>query len=289
MDKTEENTVLDSAVAEGGAYEVIRKRLVEAGGALEAKTKKLNASRQAEFGSTKMEVLGRTRVRTENNCSARDIVRVGDALLFGYNVFIGLKKETKVADVFSLYKLEKNGEEFDIAPADTAGTFLADPGFVKDFEELYAYYKDTQLLQLRVKDDKLLASFQIGERLGDIRVFRWSISANNISYIDNRGERDIQLPSPFDFEWIVTGRDDQVNGRHPHVNILDKVFVEAVAGDLTVKIENNTESGKGIYSEKVDEKHQSLDDADIFYAEVCQLILLKIRPYKEEQLSLIHI
>ena len=283
--KSNEGSVVDSAVAEGGAYEVIRKRLVEAGSSLEAKTKKLNAARQEEFGSTKMEVLGRTRVRTENNCSARDIVRVGDVLLFGYNVFIGLKKETKVADVFSLYQLEKKGEEFEIAAADTAGTFLADPGFVKDFDELYAYYKDTQLLQLWVKDGKLLASFQIGDRLGDIRVFRWSISTDetDIRYIDNRGERDIQLPSAFDFEWLSTGRDDQVNGRHPHVNILDKVFVEAVAGDLTVKIENNTESGKGIYSEKVEEKHQSLDDADIFYAEVCQLILIKIRPYKEEQ------
>ena len=285
MDKTEHNTVVDSAVAEGGAYEVIRKRLVEAGSELEAKTKQLNAARQEEFGSTKMEVLGRTRVRTENNCSARDIVRVGDVLLFGYNVFIGLKKETKVADVFSLYQLEKKGEEFEISAADTAGTFLADPGFVKDFDELYAYYKDTQLLQLWVKDGKLLASFQIGDRLGDIRVFRWSISTDekDIRYIDNRGERDIQLPSPFDFEWQATGRDDQVNGRHPHVNILDTVFVEAVAGDLTVKIENNTESGQGIYSEKVEEKHQSLDDADNFYAQVCQLILIKIRPYKEEQ------
>ena len=286
MDKnTQETTVVDSAVAEGGAYEVIRKRLVEAGSALEAKTHKLNTARQEEFGSTKMEVLGRTRVRTENNCSARDIVRVGDVLLFGYNVFIGLKKETKVADVFSLYQLEKKGEDFEIAPAETADTFLADPGFVKDFEELYAYYKDTQLLQLWVKDGKLLASFQIGDRLGDIRVFRWSISTDeqDIHYIDNRGERDIQLPSPFDFEWQATDRDDQINGRFPHVNILDKVFVETIAGDLTVKVENNTESGKGIYSEKVEEKNQSLDDADIFYAEVCQLILLKIRPYKEEQ------
>ena len=64
MDKnTQETTVVDSAVAEGGAYEVIRKRLVEAGSALEAKTHKLNTARQEEFGSTKMEVLGRTRVR----------------------------------------------------------------------------------------------------------------------------------------------------------------------------------------------------------------------------------
>lgn len=278
------DSVVDSAVADGGAYEVIRKRLLEAGSQLDQKAKALNDARQEEFGSTKMEVVGRTRVRTENNCSARDIVRVGDLLLFGYNVFIGLKKETKITDVFSLYQMEKSGDDYEIKLAEIKGTFLADSGFVRDFEELYAYYKNTQLLQLWVKDGKLLASFQIGDRLSDIRVFRWSISVDekDIRYIDNRGERDIKLPSPFDFEWVSTGRDDQINGRYPHVNIRDKVFVETIDGDLTIKIENNTESGQGIYSEKVEERNQSLDDAEIFYAEVCQLILLKIKPYKEE-------
>src|SRR5690554_7129309 len=44
--------------------------------------------RQEAFGSSRMEVTGRVRIRTENNCLARDIVQVGDALLFGYNVFL---------------------------------------------------------------------------------------------------------------------------------------------------------------------------------------------------------
>ncbi|MGV8384358.1 DNA repair ATPase, partial [Pseudomonas aeruginosa] len=67
------------------------------------------------------------------------------------------------------------------------------PGFVNDFNELYTYYKNTRLLQLAIRDGKLLASFQIGERITDIRVFRWSISSDGseVRYIDNRGERDI--------------------------------------------------------------------------------------------------
>jgi len=85
---------VDQAVAEGGAYEIIRARLNEQGRALLSATKKLNAARTDEFGSTDMSVSGRMRTRTENNCVARDIVRVGDTLVFGYNVFIGLKKET---------------------------------------------------------------------------------------------------------------------------------------------------------------------------------------------------
>jgi hypothetical protein len=34
-----------------------------------------------------------------------------------------------------------------------------------------------------------------------------------------------------------------VTGRHPHVSIEDKVFVETVGGDLTIKIEDNTDDG----------------------------------------------
>jgi len=73
-----------------------------------------------------------------------------------------------------------------------------------------------------------------------------------------------------------------VHGKHPHVNIADKVFVEAIGGDLTVKIEDNTEDGLGIYSEPVDEANQSLDDADVSYALVGDLVLIAIKPYKEE-------
>ena len=48
--------------------------------------------------------------------------------------------------------------------------------------------------------------------------------------------------------------------------MLDTVFVETVGGDLTVKVENNTETGLGIYSEPVEDANQSLDDAEIAYA-----------------------
>ena len=89
------------------------------------------------------------------------------------------------------------------------------------------------------------------------------------------------LPPSHDFEWTPTRREDQIGGRHPHINILDTVFVETIGGDLTVKIENNTESGLGIYSEAVEDKTQSLDDAEISYARLGLLILLRIKPYRE--------
>src|SRR5690606_36418531 len=73
-----------------------------------------------------------------------------------------------------------------------------------------------------------------------------------------------------------------VNGKYAHVNILDTLFVETTHGDLTIKIENNTQSGLGIYSEPVDDATQSIVDAEYHYAALGDLILLKILPYKEE-------
>ena len=279
------DNIVDSAVAEGGAYEIIRKRLVDQGEQLKAKTAALNAARAEEFGSTDMEVLARTRVRTENNCRGRAIVQVGDMLLFGYNVFIGLKKTTRVEDVFALYRLSSDDDSYSMEPLPLADSFLSDKRFQHDFDELYKYYKETRLTQLVKRDGRLLAGFQIGERIDDIRVFRWAISndAAELTYIDNRGERDIEMPAPYDFEWLAVDRDDIVHGRFPHISLDDEVFVETIYGDLTIKIENNTEDGEGVYSEPVDDPNQSLDDAEIYYARVGDLMLIKVLPYKEKQ------
>ena len=282
--KDQNQEVLDSAVAEGGAYEILSRRLNALGTELQENIDGLNAKRLEEFGKSDMEVIGRIRIRTENNCIARDIVRFGDWLLFGYNVFLGLKKETHVEDVFSLYRLVEHDGSYDVETVPLEGTFLNIDRFVQDFNELYTYYKNAQLLQLVERDGKLLASFQMGERLSDIRVFRWSISSDKqkIEYIDNRGERDISLPPAYDFEWLTTDRENIVNGRFPHINILDTVFVETIGGDLTVKCENNTNDGLGIYHEEVLDKNQSINDAKIEYAKVGSLILLKVLPYRED-------
>jgi len=279
-----EQNIVDQAVAEGGAYEVLKKRLLDQGSTLEQQARALNDARLHEFGSSEMAIAARVRVRTENNCVARDIVQVGELLLFGYNVFIGLKKETLVEDVFALFTIETKDTEFELVEQSQEGTFLKDKSFISDFAELYRYYKHTHLVELTVKNGKLLMGFQIGEKLEDRRVFRWAVSADGkqVQYIDNRGERDIQLPPAYDFEWQETSREDTVNGKHPHVNILDKVFVETVGGDLTVKIENNTEDGLGIYREPVEDKTQSITDASYAYAALGDLILIKILPYREE-------
>ena len=285
MSNLPETDATESLVAESGSYDLLKKRLSDRGVRLLQKTQALNEARLAEFGRATQSLILRTRARTENNCVARDLTRIGsNLLLFGYNVFIGLRRETMVGDVFSLYRLHENAEHVEeLEPVPLAGTFLDDPRFVADFRELYTYYKQASLTQLRVHQHKLFAAFQIGEKLTDQRVFRWSLENDgSLHYIDNRGEREIALPPTHDFEWTVCTREQHVSGRHPHINILDTVFVETVRGALTVKIENNTETGLGIYSEPVEDKNQALADAEVAYAQLGSLILLKVRPYREK-------
>lgn len=278
-DTSKESAQLDS----GGAYELIRNRLSEQGRALGDKLAALNQQRVEAFGSTGMEVIGRSRIRTANNCVPRDIKEFGPYMLFGYNVFVGLRAEVNVDDVFTLLRMEETEDGIEYHEVPEADNFLHDPRFIADFKELYRYYKEAFLSQLRAVDGKRLAIFQTGKTLKDIKVFRWSLSPDGkVEYIDNRGERDNIYPPSHDFAWRATTRDNHIMGAHPHVSIEDEVFVETVGGDLTVKIENNTENGLGIYSEPVDDPHQSLADAQIFYARAGSLLLLKIRPYKEE-------
>ncbi|HYC60423.1 MAG TPA: DNA repair ATPase [Thermoanaerobaculia bacterium] len=265
---------------EQGTYEVIRTRLSAHGKTLAEKAKQLNARRIEVFGGLEMALLGSDRIRTENNCVPRDIVEAGDHLLFGYNVFIGLKAQTEVADVLSLHRID----DFAPVPPGAPENFLRDENFVRDFRELYQYYKNSRLLQLRRVDSRLLAVFQTSEKLTDIRVFRWNVGADGkVTYIDNRGERDHVFPPRHDFEWIATTRADYVDGKYPHVSVRDEVFVETLRGDLTIKVEDNTATGRGIYSEPVDDPDQSLDDAQIQYAVLAgTLILLRILPYREK-------
>ncbi len=283
---TDAEAATPQPTVERGTYEIIRDRLIERGRVLGERAEALNAKRLELFGSTELAVIGSERIRTENNCVPRDIVSGGERMLFGFNVFIGLKTETSVADVFSLHELDRTDEGFAFTPIpfDAGDAFLADPQFVKEFKELYQYYKDTRLLHLRRVPGKLLAVFQTGASIADVKVFRWSVDVNGqVTYVDNRGERDNVFPPSHDFEWTPTRRENFVLGRHPHISILDEVFIDTVGGDLTVKIENNTEDGLGIFREPVEEEDQALEDAQVSYAKLGGLIVLSVLPYREKQ------
>ena len=262
-------------VLEGGTYEVIRHRLAHLGKELQQRLDRLHQECREVFGTIELALLATERLTTAHNCVPRDMVVIGTRLLLGYNVQFGLKVEPVPADIFSVY--EYRHRAFSEASAD----ILADPRFQHDFRELYRYYRHTTFVKFAVHHSHLFMVFRIGKGVSDIKTFKWLLHEDGLRYIDNRSEHELHLPPQHAFAWQRTQRDFHHFGPHPHISIEDRIFVETVGGDLTVKIENNTQSGAGIYSEPVDNPDQTLDDAEIYYAILGSIILLKIRPYQE--------
>ncbi|GAA3726436.1 DNA repair ATPase [Salinactinospora qingdaonensis] len=275
----------DRAELDAGTYEVLRSRLFEQAAELTRRAELLNERRLEVFGSTELRQIGTQRVHTEHNCVPRDIVSIGQLMLIGFNPLVGSKTETSVSDVFALRHFTHDSDGIQLDETDQAPHgLLCDERFLRDFGELYRYYRDTRLLQLRGFEDTLLAVFQTGPRTADIRVLRWRIDTDGtVTYLDNRGDRQHVFPPAQDFEWQSATREDHVAGRHPHISILGEFFVDTLGGSLTVKLDNDTETDQGSYSEPVDEPLQSLADAEVHYARVGSLILLRIRPYKENE------
>jgi hypothetical protein len=261
-----------------GTYEVLRDRLTAQAAELARRAEVLNARRSEEFGSTRLELAATKRLRTEHAAVPRDVVTVGEALLFSCNAVPSREADTRVGDVLALY--DRNMERL---PDDAVPGLLDDPAFVREFTALHRYYRHARLLRLRCTEGKLLAVFQTGEKAHDTRVLRWALSDDGrATFLDALGDRDHILPPSHDVEWIDSTREDHVLGRHPLVSIYGEVFVSTVGGVLTVKVDDDTEAAEGVYTEPVDEPLQSLADAYIAHARVGALILLRVRPYKED-------
>lgn len=121
---TDVKTPPGEATLAGGSYEVIRGRLLAQAKELGGRVDALNERRRKEFGGQELTVIGTDRVRTENNCVPRNIVPIGNALLLGFNVFMGLKQERAVGDVFSLHtfaRTPEGGFDFSLLPTSAAG------------------------------------------------------------------------------------------------------------------------------------------------------------------------
>ncbi|MFI2631768.1 DNA repair ATPase [Streptomyces collinus] len=263
---------------DAGAYEVLRDRLTAQAAELARRAEALNVRRGEEFGSTRLEIAGTERLRTEHAAVPRDVVAVGEMLLFGRNGVPSREADTRVGDVLALYD-----RDLERLPDDAVPGLLDDPAFLREFAALHRYYRQARLLRLRRIAGKLLAVFRTGEKADDTRVLRWALSDDGqATFLDARGERDHVLPPSHDVEWTDSTREDHVLGRHSHVSVRGEVFVSTAGGALTVKADDDTEVAEGVYTEPVDEPLQSLADADIAHACVGPLILLRVRPYKED-------
>ncbi|MEC9094384.1 MAG: DNA repair ATPase, partial [Planctomycetota bacterium] len=261
---------------ERSTYEIIRNRLQGHADELRSRMARLNDVRREVFGSIETKLIETARITTEHNCVPRDMVPVGERFVFGYNVQMGLKSQTKPEDVFSVQKLA------DLVFHPEALGLLEQDNFEHDFAQLYKYYKTTEFVKFQIVGPHVYVVFKVGKSIGDIKAFKFLLDGEKLTYLDNRSDHEVIYPPQHEFAWTRTHRDLQRSGEHPHISIEDRVFVETIGGDLTIKIEDNTATGSGIYSEPVEDEDQTLDDAEIFYAAVGNIVLLKIRPFKED-------
>ncbi len=261
---------------DSGTYEIIKKRLQAQKDELNKRLNQLNESRKEVFSSVDFSLIANQRIATENNCVARGIMVIGDLCIFAYNVHFGLRSDIQLSDVFSIYKFEDN--HFNPQPLD----LINNPDFVNDYNNLYKYYRNAIFSRFRRTDNYLYMIFQTGKTIADAKAFKWLMKDNKLVYIDDRSIHEVVKPSQHEFQWNKTTLEDRRLGLHPHVSIMNKVFIEAVGGDITFKIEDNTRTGKGIYAEAVENKDQQLDDAEYYYADLGNLLAVKIKPYQED-------
>lgn len=260
-----------------GTYEIIQNRLNEQKNDLIQRLHQLNEDRKNIFGGIDFSLIANERISTDHNCIAKDIYSLGDYLLFGSNAHLGLQTEINISDVFSIYAINNNRFE----PQDYA--LINDEIFIDEFKNLYKYYRNTFFARFSFTENYLYMVFQLSESTTDIKAFKWLIKDNQLIYVDSRSASETAYPPQHGFAWIKATRDMQRSGKHPHISLADKVFVESIGGDITIKVEDNTDTGKGIYSEDVIHKDQNLDDAEIHFCDLDNLVLFKIKPYQETE------
>ncbi|MDW3196144.1 MAG: DNA repair ATPase [Cytophagales bacterium] len=268
---------------EGGTYELLRNRILNKTKALKTTLSNLNEERKRVFGTIETKVLATDRITTANNCIPWDMHAIGNNFLFGYNVMVGLRSELKPTDVFAYFEF-RDDQTFHELPLES---LLKDQIFLDDFQKLYKYYKHTQFLRFAIDGPFMHMVFRIGQDVNDIKTFKWELKNSELVYVDNRSDHEYKFPAQHEFQWNRTRREDFREGEHPHISIKDRVFVETVGGDLTVKIEDNTQDGEGIYSEDVANKQQTLADGEFHFSEIGSLILIKAKPYQEEERYLV--
>ena len=169
---------------EQDTYQILKNRLAKQSNDLIDRLGKLNEERKATFGSVDTQLLANERITTNNNCLARDLIPLGNRFIFGYNVHMGLKKETLINDVFSVYTF--SNQTFHQEKT----SFLEDEQFVEDFQNLYKYYKHTQFATFGILGPHLYMAFHMGKTAGDIKAFNRRISSNGLTYVDNRSEHE---------------------------------------------------------------------------------------------------
>lgn len=272
----------------GGSYDLLRRRLATQMSTLIEAAERIDERRVAAFGSVAIRLTGADRLTTELACTARDIARIGDLLLLGYNTDVAMGATTP-EHVFALYRVsDLDADEPTMTPLadDDPQYFLGDPAFRDEFDKLYRFFGKAHFIDLRVAQNQLLAVFQVGDRLDDVRALRWSISTNDagdhqVSFVDGRGERDYTWLPAHDSRWEQCTREDQRAGAHPVVSVLDEVFVGFRGGRLQLRVDTGSDETRAEIDERIDHAGQSLADLRVEYATSSDILLVRIHLYDE--------
>lgn len=271
-----------ATIAGSATFEVVLARLLKEADALEAEAARLDAHRKDVFGAVGYSLLQGDKITTAHACIPQDMTELGQGrFLFGFNVSFGLVDKTTPSDVFAVYRRNEQAGTFH---EDEAPEMFAGREFLENFDRLYRVYQRVTFAKFSETKTHLYMVFRTGEAEGDLAVFKWRYApGGRLEFADGRAEADYRAserPSHH-FAWRTPDRDSFRYGDFPHVSIENRVFVDCTGGDLTLKIEDNTSTGAGIYAEPVEDAKQKIDDAEISYAVLGHLVLLRIRPYKE--------
>ena len=287
----ESDTETESQTLRGGSYDLLRRRLrTQVDAVLEA-TRTIDERRVEAFGSVQLRLTGSDRIATDLACRPRDMDRIGDILVLGFNIDIELGI-TQPEQVFALYRASNVGAEGPtLTPIEQEDprNFLAEPEFRAEFDKLFKFYGKARFVDLRVSANQLLAVFQVGDRLDDIRVLRWTIAdtaagdsgRRAVSFADARGERDYSWPAPHDQTWTTCSREDQRAGAHPVVAVLDEVFIGFRGGRLQLRVDTGQGGAHAEIDESVDHPGQSLADVGVDYLSMGDILLIRVRLYEE--------
>ena len=109
---------------------------------------------------------------------------------------------------------------------------------------------------------------RIGNPIDDFKTFKWRITGDGtLEYLGNRSDHECRYPELVGVP--VETRPPGHAARRASIRTSRSrtaCLWKPIGGDLTIKIEDNTATGQGIYAEPVDDPDQTLDDAEILYA-----------------------
>lgn len=295
MTETSDADAIDQAdsgseTLRGGSYDLLRRRLAGQVDAVLTAARSIDERRVAAFGAVPLRLTGSDRIATDLACVPRDMARVGDVLVLGFNIDLELGI-TEPEQVFALYVVtDIESDEPTLTPVerDDPRNFLAEPAFRDEFEKLFKFYGKARFVDLRVTATQLLAVFQVGDRIDDVRVLRWTITESGdgnatrtVRFADARGERDYTWPDDHDQTWTTCAREDQRAGAHPVVSVLDEVFVGFRRGRLQLRVDTGEGGSHAEIDESVEHPGQSLADLGVDYLSLGDILAIRVRLYEE--------